>query len=78
LTALRRKAHVIEGWIAAGKLHPVDPRHFFILLWSATQFYAEFDVMARMVLEADRLRARDFEAAAATITQIVLHGCAAP
>ena len=78
LAITRRKSAVIEGWIAAGKLRPVDPRHFFILLWSATQFYAEFDVMARMALETNRLRTQDFEAAAATITQIVLHGCGMP
>lgn len=74
----RRKAAVIEGWIAAGKLRPVDPRHFFILLWSATQYYAEFGAMARMALGAGRLRARDFDAAAAAITGIVLRGCAMP
>ena len=78
LAITRSKAAVVEGWIAAGKLRPVDPRHFFILLWSATQFYAEFDAMARMALETDRLRTRDFEAAADTITRIVLHGCGVP
>ena len=25
---------------------PVDPRHFFIMLWSATQLYAEFGLQA--------------------------------
>lgn len=74
----RRKAAVIEDWIAAGKLRPVDPRHFFILLWSATQFYAEFEPMARMALETSRLRAADFAAAARTITALVLHGCGVP
>jgi TetR/AcrR family transcriptional regulator len=71
----RAKGAVIEGWIAQGKMRPVDPRHFFILLWSTTQFYAEFDPMARMALETGRLDAADYADAAAAITDIVLHGC---
>lgn len=74
----RRKAAVIEAWIAAGKLRPVDPGHFFVLLWSATQFYAEFAPMACMALETHRLRKADFVAAAQTIAALVLHGCGVP
>jgi len=32
------RAKIIEHWIAQKKMAPVDPRHFFVLLWSATQF----------------------------------------
>jgi TetR/AcrR family transcriptional regulator len=74
----RAKRAVVEGWIAQGKLRPIDPRHFFILLWSATQFYAEFDPMARMALETGRLGTADYAEAAMAITNIVLRGCARP
>jgi TetR/AcrR family transcriptional regulator len=71
----REKAAVVEGWIRAGKMAPVDPRHLFVMLWSATQFYADFDTMACDALEVKRLRGADFEAAAATIADVVLRGC---
>ena len=41
-----QRAHVVEEWIRRGQMAPVDPRHFFIMLWSATQFYADFGVLA--------------------------------
>ena len=42
---------------------PVDPRHFFIMLRSATQFYADFgmlaaDVLGRPTANEDGLRRR--------------------
>ena len=36
------KAGVIHGWIAAGKLAPVDPHHLIFALWATTQHYADF------------------------------------
>lgn len=69
------KARVLAGWAAAGKMDPVDPRHLFILLWGATQFYADFEVMAKNALAARRIDAAAFETAAETITRVVLKGC---
>ncbi|MFO1060807.1 MAG: TetR family transcriptional regulator C-terminal domain-containing protein [Dongiaceae bacterium] len=69
------KAAVLEGWARAGKMDPVDPSHLFILLWGATQFYADFEVMARTALDARRLGGAEFEAAAAAIVRVVLKGC---
>ncbi|MBV6638199.1 MAG: TetR family transcriptional regulator C-terminal domain-containing protein [Mameliella sp.] len=48
-----RLAMVIEGWIAEGRLAPVDPRHLMFSVWSLTQHYADFDVQVRAVLNAD-------------------------
>lgn len=72
------RAHVVEEWIRRGKMAPVDPRHFFIMLWSATEFYADFGAMAADVLEKRRLTRRDFDAAAETITRVILDGCCVP
>jgi AcrR family transcriptional regulator len=69
------KSRVLAGWAAAGKMDPVDPRHLFILLWGATQFYADFEVMAKTALEARRLGAEAFEEAAEAIIGVVLKGC---
>ncbi|PSJ57161.1 TetR family transcriptional regulator [Mesorhizobium soli] len=68
------KAKVIDAWVAAGKMVKVDARHLFILLWSATQFYAEFEALACDALQVDQLRTADYNLAAKTITQTVLGG----
>jgi TetR/AcrR family transcriptional regulator len=69
------KAKVLESWMKAGLMDPVDPVHLFILLWAATQFYADFGVMAKNGLGVKRLTRAHFDAAAGTIAQIVLQGC---
>ena len=73
-----QRAHVVEEWIRRGQMAPVDPRHFFIMLWSATQFYADFGALAADVLEKRSLTKRDFDAAAETMTRVILDGCCTP
>ena len=63
---------VIERWIADGKMLPVDPRHLFIMLWAATQFYADFEPLAADALGKSRLKLENYDAAATTICQTVL------
>lgn len=69
------RAGVVLDWIKQGRLAPVDPHHFFILLWSTTQFYADHETLAASMLGRQRLEMQDFEDAAATISAIVLDGC---
>ena len=69
------KAKVFEAWARAGLMDPVEPMHLFILLWGSTQFYADFSVMARNALGVRRLGHAHFDAAAETITQVVMKGC---
>lgn len=73
-TVTDEKAKVIEDWIAAGKLRPVDPRHLFIMLWSATQFYADFEPLACDALQTSKLKGTDYSRAAETISETVLRG----
>lgn len=41
---------IIDGWIAAGRIKPVDPRHLIFSIWALTQHYADFDVQVRAIL----------------------------
>lgn len=60
------KATVIQGWIDAGRIKPVNPHHLIFSIWSLTQHYADFDVQVRAVLgDTD-----PFEGAAAHIDTI--------
>lgn len=69
-----RAVRVLEGWIADEKLRPVDPRHLLIMLWSATQFYGDFEPLARGALGVKALTSAVYDAAAETILQTVLNG----
>lgn len=73
-TVTSEKAKVIDAWVAAGKIEQVDARHLFILLWSVTQFYVEFEALACDALHVSQLKASDCDMAAKTITQTVLRG----
>jgi TetR/AcrR family transcriptional regulator len=73
-TVTSEKARVIDAWAAIGKIEKVDARHLFILLWSATQFYAEFEALACDALHVSQLKVADYNLAAKTITETVLRG----
>ncbi len=72
---VKKKAQVIEGWIEAGRMAPVDATHLFFTIWAATQTYADFDVQVRAVLGRARLNGRDHERAAEHVVTLVLRGC---
>jgi TetR/AcrR family transcriptional regulator len=70
----KRHAEIVDHWIASGKIRPVDPRHLFIILWSTTQFYTDFETLACDALDGRRLKVSDYEAAARAIVATVLRG----
>jgi TetR/AcrR family transcriptional regulator len=73
-TLVDEKAAVIQGWIAAGHLAPVDPHHLIFMIWATTQHYADFDAQIRAVL-GQQADARDhFETAKATMDRVFLRG----
>lgn len=47
------KCAVIQRWIDAGKLAPVDPRHLIFSIWSTTQHYADFDTQVGVLIAHD-------------------------
>ncbi|MDB9857799.1 TetR family transcriptional regulator C-terminal domain-containing protein [Amylibacter sp.] len=46
----QHKAELIQSWITAGKIAPLDPHHLIFSIWSTTQHYADFDVQVNAVL----------------------------
>ncbi|MEQ6204597.1 TetR family transcriptional regulator C-terminal domain-containing protein [Sulfitobacter sp. HNIBRBA2951] len=45
-----RKCAIIQNWIDAGKLAPVDPPHLIFSIWAATQHYADFGAQVSVLL----------------------------
>jgi TetR/AcrR family transcriptional regulator len=47
-----RKSAIIAGWVASGKLAPVDPQHLIFMIWATTQHYADFATQVEAVTGA--------------------------
>ncbi len=43
------KVAVIQGWMDAGKLSPIDPYHLIFSIWSTTQHYADFSTQVQAI-----------------------------
>ncbi|TLX64250.1 HTH-type transcriptional regulator RutR [Stutzerimonas nosocomialis] len=71
---VENKVAVIQGWIDAGKLAPVEPHHLIFSLWATTQHYADF----RVQVEAVSGRTLDdpvfFEEALHSLQALILNG----
>ena len=69
------KAEVVQGWIDAGRMAPVDATHLFFTIWAATQTYADFDVQVSAVLGTESLGPRDYARATEHVVGLILRGC---
>jgi TetR/AcrR family transcriptional regulator len=69
------KAGVIEQWIAARRMAPVDATHLFFTIWAATQTYADFAPQVCAVLGKERLAQADIERATTHVLTVVLRCC---
>ena len=72
--ATRQAAQVIEGWIAAGLIRPVDPVLLQIHIWALTQHYALHLTEARFMLDLPDDAPLHLDRIAAEVTDLVLRG----
>lgn len=63
---------VIDGWVAAGQIRPVNAAHLLFCIWAMTQTYADFSVQIGAVLGKVELGPEDFSVARETVTTMVL------
>jgi TetR/AcrR family transcriptional regulator len=66
----------IEGWIAAGKIRPIAPRHLLYMIWATTQHYADFGHQIA-TLNRGPLADSDWREAKETVKEILLRGIGA-
>lgn len=64
------KSVIIRRWVAAGKIHPVDPEHLIFAIWAVTQHYADFSVQVSAVLGTEQKPGRTKQA----VLDILLRG----
>lgn len=67
-------AAVIESWTRQGKIREVDPVHLIFMIWASTQHYADFLPQIRAVMDVARLNKAHYDAAAETISSIIIGG----
>lgn len=72
---VQAKAAVVQAWIDAGRMAPVDPVHLFFTIWAATQTYADFDVQVAAVLGRKALGPQDQRRATEHVVALMLRGC---
>jgi len=69
-----RKSTVINGWIAAGRLRPINPHHLIFLIWAGTQHYADFEPQVRAVMDVPRLTKAHYAEIGESLCGIILNG----
>ena len=69
------KAAVVQAWVDAKRIAPVDGMHLFFTIWAATQTYADFDVQVCAVMDQETLGEQDFERATQHLVSFILRGC---
>jgi TetR/AcrR family transcriptional regulator len=69
------KAKVIRGWIVAGRMREIDPKHLLFMIWAGTQTYADFASQISAVLGKEQLSPQEYKAVARQMTEIILRGC---
>ena len=69
------KAAVLDGWVAQGRMAPVNTVHLFFTIWSATQTYADFEVQIASVLGRSALTPKDYAQATEHVVSLILRGC---
>ena len=69
------KAAVVQAWVDARRIAPVDGMHLFFTIWAATQTYADFDVQICAVMDQEALGEPDFERATRHLVSFILRGC---
>ena len=71
---VERKAAVIQGWVDAGRLAPVDPQHLIFMIWATTQHYADFAVQVQALTAKTLADPEFFEQTVANVQALVLRG----
>jgi len=68
---------VIQRWIDAGKMKPVNPRHLLYLLWATTQHYADFGHQIQTLNGGASLTETQWREAKTSVKDMVLRGIGA-
>ena len=72
---VKSKINIMQSWIDAGKMDPVDPAHLIFLIWSSTQHYADFETQVLTILNRAEYEEEMINDIAEFLCQVILKGC---
>jgi TetR/AcrR family transcriptional regulator len=68
------KSRTIQGWIAEGRLAPVDPKHLIFAIWATTQHYADFSSQIEAITGHSLADDAFFETTCTMLSRILIDG----
>jgi TetR/AcrR family transcriptional regulator len=68
------KVRIVEEWAARGAIRPISAADLFFCIWAMTQAYADFSSQMTIMKTKRVLEEADYDAAKATIVQLVFGG----
>lgn len=68
------RAAVIRGWIEAGLMDPISPRHLLYMIWATTQHYADFGHQIETLNGGRPLSDAQWDEAKKAVRRIILRG----
>ena len=71
---MKGRLELIDGWIAKGKLRPLDGEYLLYSIWASTQHYADFSAQITR-LRGGKMVKSDFEKATCELIKLILNGC---
>ncbi len=72
------RGRTVKGWIAAGKIKPVDPNFLFYMIWATTQQYANASHEMATLNGGQPLDDAAFDRAKRQVIDTILSGVARP
>ena len=71
---VKRKSAIINGWVAEGKLRPVQPHHLLFMIWATTQHYADFAAQIGVLTGKDLSDEAFYQETLGSVTDTILRG----
>jgi TetR/AcrR family transcriptional regulator len=71
---VEQRSRIVRGWIAEGKLRPVEPKYLFYMIWATTQQYANAAHEMASLENGCPLTDEQFDAAKKQVIETVIAG----
>lgn len=71
---VREKSKIFQTWMDQGKMKNVDPVHLIFLIWSSTQYYADFETQVLTIMNRAKYEEEDILKSCRFLSSIILTG----
>ncbi|MFZ1726604.1 MAG: TetR/AcrR family transcriptional regulator [Albidovulum sp.] len=71
------RSRLIQKWVDAGKMDPINPEHLLYMLWATTQHYADFGHQIETLNAGKPLNDRQWKEAKESVKRVILRGIGA-